>query len=382
MDFQMTKEQKDIRQAARDFAEKEIREIAHEYDQKEEFPRDLWKKACDLGFVGVYLEEAFGGPGLGYFEAALIMEEFWRVDPGCGCVLLSSFGSELIQNFGTEAQKKNYIPPILQGKAIMGAAITEPDAGSDIFGVTTSAVKKDNSYIINGNKMFITNGSIADYLTVYCLTNPESESRYERYSFLVVEKDRSGFQANKLKGKLGIRASDTAEIVLNNVNVPRENLIGGKEGQGFPQVMDLFNINRVLAASQGVGVAQGALDQAIAHVKKRKAFGQPIGKFQAVQVKLAEMATMIEAARILTYQAAWLMDHGKKDPKLIAMAKWLAGETGVRVADEALQMHGGYGYINEYPIERFYRDAKIVEIYEGTKEMEKLTIAHQLLGKF
>jgi acyl-CoA dehydrogenase len=382
MDFQMTKEQKDIRQAARDFAEKEIREIAHEYDQKEEFPRDLWKKACDLGFVGVYLEEAFGGPGLGYFEAALIMEEFWRVDPGCGCVLLSSFGSELIQNFGTEAQKKKYIPPIPQGKAIMGAAITEPDAGSDIFGVTTSAVKKDDSYFINGNKMFITNGSIADYLTVYCLTNPEAESRYDRYSFLVVEKDRFGFQANKLKGKLGIRASDTAEIVLNNVNVPRENLVGGKEGQGFPQVMDLFNINRVLAASQGVGVAQGALDQAIAHVKKREAFGQPIGKFQAVQVKLAEMATMIEAARILTYQAAWLMDHGKKDPKLIAMAKWLAGETGVRVADEALQMHGGYGYINEYPIERFYRDAKIVEIYEGTKEMEKLTIAHQLLGKF
>jgi acyl-CoA dehydrogenase len=382
MDFQMTKEQKDIRQAARDFAEKEIREIAHEYDQKEEFPRDLWRKACDLGFVGVYLEEAFGGPGLGYFEAALIMEEFWRVDPGCGCVLLSSFGSELIQNFGTEAQKKKYIPPIPQGKAIMGAAITEPDAGSDIFGVMTSAVKKDDSYFINGNKMFITNGSIADYLTVYCLTNPEAESRYDRYSFLVVEKDRFGFQANKLKGKLGIRASDTAEIVLNNVNVPRENLVGGKEGQGFPQVMDLFNINRVLAASQGVGVAQGALDQAIAHVKKREAFGQPIGKFQAVQVKLAEMATMIEAARILTYQAAWLIDHGKKDPKLIAMAKWLAGETGVRVADEALQMHGGYGYINEYPIERFYRDAKIVEIYEGTKEMEKLTIAHQLLGKF
>ena len=382
MDFQMTKEQKDIKQAARDFAEKEIRDIAHEYDQKEEFPRDLWKKACGLGFVGVYLDEAYQGPGLGYFEAALIMEQFWRVDPGCGCVLLAAFGTELIQNFGTKEQKKKYIPPIPQGKAIMGAAITEPDAGSDIFGVTASAVKGEGGYVLNGTKMFITNGSIADYLAVYCLTNPEAKSRYERYSFFIVEKDRPGFQANKLKGKLGIRASDTAEIVLSKVKVPKENLIGGKEGKGFAQVMDLFNINRVLAASQGVGVAQGALDQAIAHVKKRQAFGQPIGKFQAIQVKLAEMATMVEASRLLTYQAAWLIDRGTKDPRLIAMAKWLAGETGVRVTDDALQLHGGYGYLNEYPIERFYRDAKIVEIYEGTKEMEKMTIAHQLLGNF
>ena len=382
MDFQLTKEQKDIRQAARDFAEKEIRDIAREYDQKEEFPVDLWKKACDLGFVGVYIDEAYQGPGLGYFEAALIMEQFWRVDPGCGCILLTSFGAELIQNFGTEEQKRKYIPPIPQGKAIMGAAITEPDAGSDIFGVTTSTAKDGDAYAINGTKMFITNGSLADYLAVYCLTNPDAKSRYERYSFFIVEKDRPGFQANKLKGKLGIRASDTAEIVLNNVKVPRENLVGGKEGQGFTQVMDLFNINRVLAASQGVGVAQGALDQAISHVKKRQAFGQAVGKFQAIQTKLAEMATMVEAARLLTYQAAWLIDHGKKDPRLIAMAKWLAGETGVRVTDDALQMHGGYGYINEYDIERFYRDAKIVEIYEGTKEMEKLTIARRLLGNF
>ena len=382
MDFQLTKEQKDIIQAAREFAQKEISQIAQEYDQKEEFPKELWKKACDLGFVGVYIDEAYHGPGLGFFEASLIMEQFWRVDPGCGCVLLAAFGSELIQNYGTEEQKRKFIPPVPQGEAIMGAAITEPDAGSDIFGVMTSASKEGDAYVINGTKMFITNGSIADYLVVFCLTDPEAKSRYERYSIFIVERDRPGFQANKLKGKLGIRASDTAEIVLNNVKVPKENLIGGREGQGFPQVMDLFNINRVLAASQGVGVAQGALDQAIAHVKKRQAFGQPIGKFQAIQVKLAEMATMVEAARLLTYQAAWLIDHGKKDPKLIAMAKWLAGETGVKVTDEALQLHGGYGYISEYNIERFYRDAKIVEIYEGTKEMEKLTIAHQLLGKF
>jgi len=330
----------------------------------------------------VYIDKAYDGPGLGYFEYALITEEFWRVDPGCGCVLLTAFGTDLLQNFGTEEQKRKFIPPVPQGEAIMGSAITEPDAGSDIFRVKTSATKEGDSYVINGTKMFITNGSIADYLAVYCLTNPEAKSRYERYSFFLVEKDRPGFQAKKLKGKLGIRASDTAEIVLSSVKVPQENLIGGKEGQGFPQVMDLFNINRVIAASQGVGVAQGALDQAIAHVKGREAFGQAVGKFQAVQFKLAEMATMVEAVRLLTYQAAWLIDHGEKNPRLIAMAKWLAGETGVRVTDDALQMHGGYGYINEYDIERFYRDAKIVEIYEATKEMEKLTIARQMLGKF
>lgn len=382
MDFKLNDEQKDIRTAARDFAEGEIKDIAHEYDQKEEFPSELWSKACGLGFIGVYIDEAYEGPGLGYLEAALIMEEFWRVDPGCGCILLTAFGTELIQNFGTEEQKKAYIPPVPQGKAIMGAAITEPDAGSDIFNVATTAVKDGDAYVINGTKMFITNGSIADYLVVYCLTNPDADSRYERYSFLIIETNRPGFKANKLRGKLGIRASDTAEIVLNDVRIPKKYLIGGKEGQGFVQVMDLFNINRVFAAAQGVGVAQGALEQAIAHIKRRQTFGQAVGKFQAVQVKLAEMATMIEAARLLTYQASWLIDRGNKDPRLIAMAKWLAGEVGVRVTDDALQMHGGYGYINEYDIERFYRDAKIVEIYEGTKEMEKLTIAHQLLGKF
>ncbi|MFZ0449155.1 MAG: acyl-CoA dehydrogenase family protein [Desulfatiglandaceae bacterium] len=382
MEFRLTKEQEDIKRAAQEFAEGEIKEIAKEYDQREEFPKELWKKACELGFVGVYIDEAYEGPGLGYFEASLIMEQFWRVDPGCGCVLLTAFGTELIQNFGTEVQKKKYIPPIPRGEVIMGAAITEPDAGSDIFGITTSAVKDGQEYEINGSKMFITNGSIADYLAVFCLTNPEAESRYDRYSFFIVEKDRPGFEANKLKGKPGIRASDTAEIVLSHVRVPKENLIGEKEGQGFAQVMDLFNINRVLAASEGVGVAQGALEQAIAHVKRRKAFGKAIGNFQTTRMKLAEMATMIEAARLLTYQAAWLMDHGKSDTKLVAMAKWLAGETGVRVTDDALQMHGGYGYINDYDIERFYRDVKIVEIYEGTKEMEKMTIANQLLGRF
>ncbi len=368
--------------AAREFAEGEIRDVAKEYDQREEFPHELWRKACELGFVGVFLNEENGGAGLGLFEYCLTTEEFWRVDPGCGCLLLTAFGAEILQNHGTKEQREKYLPPIPAGEAIMGTAVTEPDAGSDIFGINTAATRNGNEYIINGSKVFITNGTIADYLAVYCLTDPEAESRYDRYSVLMVETDRPGFESSKIKGKLGIRASDTAELSFRDVRVPAGNLIGEQPGKGFGQIMELFNMNRVVAASQGVGVAQGALEQTIAHVKRRKAFGTAIGKFQAIQFKLAEMATMVEAARALTYQAAWLLDNGKTDPRLIAMAKSLAGETGVRVTDDALQLHGGYGYINEYDIERFYRDAKIVEIYEATKEMEKNTIARQLLGKF
>ena len=210
MDFQLSKEQRDIKSAAREFAEGEIRDIAKEYDQKEEFPMDLWKKACEFGFVGVFIKEEYGGAGLGFFEASLIMEEFWRVDPGCGCVLLTAFGTQLIQQYGREEQKHKYLPLIPSGKAIMGAATTEPDAGSDIFGVTTSAVKDGDEYVINGTKMFITNGSIADYLAVYCLTNPEAKSRYERYSIFICGKRSprfSGKQAERETGHQGFRYS-------------------------------------------------------------------------------------------------------------------------------------------------------------------------------
>jgi len=381
MDFELTGRQKQIRLAAREFAEGEFPEIAREYDRREEFPRDLWKKACVLGFIGVFIKKEYGGLGLGFLEFAMVMEEFWRVDPGCGNILLTAFGSELIQLYGTEEQKLRYLPPLTKGKAIMGTAITEPDAGSDITAILTLARKDGNEYVINGSKQFITNGSIADYLVVFCLTHPEAESRFKRFGTIVVETDRPGFGALKLTGKLGIRASDTAEIRFSDVRVPKENLIGEKEGEGFSQIMQLFNINRVIAASQGVGVAQGALDKAIKHVKQRKQFGQPIGAFQATQFKIAEMATWVEAARALCYKAGWMLDHGKVDPKLISMAKWIAGEVGVKVANDALQLHGGYGYIADYDIERFYRDAKIVEIYEGTKEIEKNTIARELLGK-
>jgi acyl-CoA dehydrogenase len=381
MDFELTNRQKQICRAAREFAEGEFPGIAREYDRREEFPRDLWKKACELGFIGVFIKKEYGGLGLGFLEFAMVMEEFWRVDPGCGNILLTAFGSELIQLYGTEEQKKRYLPPLTRGEAIMGTAITEPDAGSDILSILTAARKDGNDYVITGSKQFITNGSIASHIVVFCLTHTEAESRLKRFGTIVVETDRPGFGAVKLTGKLGIRASDTAEIRLSDVRVPKENLIGGKEGEGFPQIMQLFNINRVIAASQGVGVAQGALEKAIKHVKERKQFGQPIGAFQAVQFKIAEMATWVEAARALTYKAGWMIDHGKVDPKLISIAKYLAGEIGVKVANEALQLHGGYGYIADYDIERFYRDAKIVEIYEGTKEIEKNTIARELLGR-
>ena len=381
MDFEFTNRQKQIRLAAREFAEGEFPGVAREYDRREEFPRDLWKKACELGFIGIFIKKEYGGLGLGFLEHSMVMEEFWRVDPGCGNILLTVFGSELIQLYGSEEQKTKYLPPLTRGKAIMGTAITEPDAGSDILSILTLAKRDGDSYVINGSKQFITNGSIAHYLAVFCQVHPEAESKLKRYGVLIVETDRPGFSSLKITGKMGIRASDTAEIRFNDVRVPKENLIGTTEGEGFSQIMQLFNINRVIAASQGIGVAQGALDKAIQYVKKRKQFGQSLAAFQSTQFKIAEMATWVEVARNLCYQAGWMLDHGKVDPKLISIAKYLAGEVGVKVTNDALQLHGGYGYIADYDIERFYRDAKIVEIYEGTKEIEKNTIARELLRR-
>ena len=381
MNFELTNRQKQFRLAAQEFAEGEFPEIAREYDRREEFPRDLWKKSCELGFIGIFIKKEYGGLGLGFLEHSMVMEEFWRVDPGCGNILLTVFGSELIQLYGSDDQKYKYLPPLTKGKAIMGTAITEPDAGSDITSILTRARKEGSEYVINGTKQFITNGSISNYLVVFCLTHPEAKSRTKRFGTIIVETDRPGFGASKLTGKLGIRASDTAEVRFSDVRVPSENLIGKEEGKGFDQIMQLFNINRIIAAAQGVGVAQGALDKTIQYIKKRKQFGQSIGSFQATQFKIAEMATWIEAARALYYKAGWMIDHQKVDPKLISIAKWVAGEVGVKVTNEALQLHGGYGYIADYDIERFYRDAKIVEIYEGTKEIEKNTIARELLGR-
>jgi acyl-CoA dehydrogenase len=271
--------------------------------------------------------------------------------------------------------------PVAEGKMILGCAITEPNAGSDIFSVNTRAVRSSDGFVINGSKQFITNGSIADFLLVFCVTNPDAKKPTERFSFLMVNRDSKGFKANKLKGKMGIRASDTAELFFDDVEVSRENVIGEVEGAGFAQVMHLFNINRMVASAQGVGVAQGALDKAVSYIQQRVQFGAPLSSFQGLQFKIADMAARVESARLLYHKAAWLMDHGHVDRRLVSIAKLVAGETAVRVTDDAIQLHGGYGYMDEYDVERFYRDAKIVEIYEGTKEIEKVTIAREILGR-
>ncbi len=381
MNFELTNEQKDIQKAAREFAEGMFPDVAEECDLNETFPRALWKKACDLGFVGVFIDEAYGGPGLGLLENILIMEEFCRVDAGCASVILTTLGSEFILLYGREEQKKKYLPGLTKGEAIMGMAITEPDAGSDVASVNTGALRVKDHYVINGNKMFITNGSIADFLVILCVTNEDEKVRSKRHSALLVETNRKGFEANQLKRKLGMRASDTAEIHFSDVEVPLENLIGEGEGEGFYQLMAVFNRSRVTVAMISVGVSQGGLEKAISYAKQRKQFGSPLGSFQGIQFKLAEMASWIEASRALCYKAASMVDRGKVDPKLISMAKWFAGEVGVKVIDEVVQIHGGYGYLGEYGIERLYRNAKLTEIVEGTKEIEKMIIAWELLGR-
>ncbi len=380
MDFTLTKEQRDIQRAAREFALGEfLPERAQEFDRNETFDLNIWRKACELGFVGVFIDEKYGGAGLGYFEHCLITEEFWAVDAGMGnAVITTTFGSELLRLFGTEEQKQKYLPPLVGGEAIMGCAITEPDAGSDVTGAITTAMRDGNDWVINGSKIFITNGTLAKYLNVFCLTDPDNPDRHQRHSFFIVETDRKGYQANKLHGKLGIRANDTAEVSFSNVRIPDSNLIG-RLGNGFRELMAFFNLTRLHICAMAVGIARAALEESINHTKKRHQFGAPLASFQAIQFKIAEMATMIRAAKNLYYEAAWLTDHGKMDHAVTAMAKWFSGQVAVKCSDEALQVHGGYGYIDEYKVQRIYRDAKIVEIYEGTKEIEKVIVAKNLL---
>ncbi len=378
MDPFINEEQLEIQKAARKFALGEFPQVAERLDREETYPFDLLKKAASLGFIGAWIPEEYGGPGLGFLEASLITEEFWRVDPGCSSILSACFGGQMILYYGTEEQKKKYLSPIPAGEKIMGSAITEPNAGSDVAGIRTRATVDGDHFVINGTKMFITNATIADYFVVLCQTDPEAEKRHARFSVLIVEADRPGLTRRKIHNKLGIRASDTGELVFEDVRVPKENLVG-ERGRGFYQFMDFFDRTRVIVASQAVGLAQGALDRAIAYSKQREVFGSSLASFQVTQFKLAEMATRIEASRALVRQAAWKLDRGEVDTKLIAMAKWFSGETAVRVVDEALQIHGGYGFIGEYDISRLYRDAKIVEIYEGTKEIEKIIIGRRLL---
>jgi acyl-CoA dehydrogenase len=292
----------------------------------------------------------------------------------------TGFGSEAIIGFGTEEQKKKYLEPLAKGDAIMGAAISEPDTGSDVSSVSTTAEKNGDEWVINGNKMWITNGSVGDYFVVLCKTDPDSENRYEGFSQIIVESDRDGFESEKITGKLGIRASDTAELILDNVRVPESNLVG-EEGAGFLQQMEFFDYTRSAVAAQAVGIAKGALERALNYAKEREQFDRPIGDFQGIQFKLAEMKTNTEAARQLTYKSAWSVDNAEEQlTSLASMAKEFASRVAVDVANEAVQIHGGSGYVNDFDVERFYRDSKITQIYEGTTEIQKLIIAREMLG--
>ena len=313
--FELTAEQRDIRKAAREFAEKEFTDIARELDAGERFEDRLWKKAAELGFLAMFIEEEYGGAGMGHLDQCIVIEEFARVDTGIAqCMVASYFGTQLIKLFGTEEQKKKYLPPVCSGKWRCGMASTEPDAGSDVVAITTTAVKDGDDYVISGNKMFITNGTMADFLLVLCVTNPEAKRKHERLSTIIVETNREGYEANKLHGKLSIRCSDTCEVTFKDVRVPRTNLVG-QEGKGFYQLMEFFNRARLEGgAGLAIGTAQGALEKAISHVKKRKAFGGTLAAMPVVQTKIAEMATLLEAGRSLLYRAAASVDAGNVDP--------------------------------------------------------------------
>src|SRR6056297_473948 len=381
MDFALSDEQKQIREEVRRFAENEVAPVAKEYDVEEKYPHEVMDKAAEMGMLGSIIPMEYGGAGYNNLESAIITEELFAVDPGIGlCITSASFGAHAIMEYGTDDQKERFLSPIADGEAIMGAAISEPDTGSDVSSVSTRAEKDGDEWVINGNKMWITNGSIGDYYVVLCETDPDAEGRYNGFSQIIVESDRDGFEAEKITGKLGIRASDTAELIFDDVRVPEENLIGNR-GMGFLQQMQFFDETRTMVAAQGVGVAKGAAERALDYAQEREQFGRPIAEFQAIQHKLSDMFTDIEAARNLTYKSAWQVDQGEDITKLASMAKEYASRVAVDVANEAVQIHGGSGYVNDFDVERFYRDSKILQIYEGTTEIQKNIIARELLGK-
>jgi len=382
MDFRLDKEQEGIRAAAREFAQGEFdKETALQHETTHTFPKAVWNKACSLGFVGIHFPEQYGGQEYGILENALVVEEFCRQDSSLGIAIsLADFASEIILRFGSEEQKKKYLIPIAKGEAISSGGFTEPDHGSDITMMNTTAVKRSDEYIINGVKTFITNGTISNFVLLLCQTNPEAKPSYRGQSVILVDRDIPGFTSSDVGEKMGIRMTSTGELSFNDVHVPISNLVG-EENRGFYQVLEFFDESRIEIAAQALGIAQGSFDRAIAYTKQRSQFGKKLAEFQVTQHKLADMITKIETARLIVYKAAWNFDQGRIDPKLTSMAKMYAGKVAVEVADEAIQLHGGYGYMLEYEVERFYRDAKIMEIYEGTKEIQKNTIASALLGK-
>ncbi|MEE9913490.1 MAG: acyl-CoA dehydrogenase family protein [Deltaproteobacteria bacterium] len=380
MDFELTEEMKMLKEMAYKFAVAEIKPVSQECDEHEKYLPEIRIKAAQNGLVGAWIPEEYGGSGAGILGNTIITEEISKVDMGIGLnVVASGFGCESILNYGTEEQKKTYLPPICEGTKVSAGAYTEPNAGTDVSGYKTRAVKDGNDYVINGNKMFITNGTVCDFMVAQCITNPE-EKKHNSFSLIIIPADARGITRNKIHGKMGIRSSDTAEIALEDVRVPQSNLVG-KEGHGFRQLMHFFDITRVMVSGQALGLSEACLETSIKYVKERTAFGAPLGSYQMTQMKLTEMAIRIEALRGLVYKSAWLIDQGKPDYTLAAMAKFYGGQTAVFCANYAVELHGGYGYIEEYPVQKWYRDAKILELYEGTKEAEIMTIGRALQAR-
>jgi alkylation response protein AidB-like acyl-CoA dehydrogenase len=381
MDFKLSFEQESIKQAAEEFAKGEFeKEIALEHERAHAFPYDIWRKACELGFVGIHYPDKYGGQEYGVLENALVVEAFCRQDSGLGIALgQADSTAEMVLRYGNDEQKERYLLPIATGKAISSGAFTESDHGSDLTFLSTTATRDGDEYVLNGSKMFITNGPIADLVFVLCQTDQAVRPSYRGQSVIVVEKGAQGFAASDIGEKMGNKMTPTGELSFDDVRVPCSNLVG-KEGQGFYQALRIFEEIRVEIAAMAVGIAQGAFDRALTYVKERRQFGKRLQEFQTVRHKLAELMTKIETARLAVYKAAWSIDQDIIDPMMTSIAKAYATRVAVEVADETLQLHGGYGYMLEYEVERFYRDARIMEIYGGTREIQKNTIAKEILG--
>jgi len=379
VDFSLTEDQKMLRTMVRDFAEKELEPIAAEIDEEARFPVESIRKAAGIGLMGTGYPEDDGGSGGGAIEQAIVFEEIARVCAATSVILIVT--NELtgypLYTYGTEEQKKKYLMPLLQGETLGAFGLTEAGAGSDVAAMETTATPRDGGYVLNGNKLFISNGAEAD--TIVTFATLDKSQGYRGVNAFIVEKDYPGFSVGKHERKLGIRASSTVELVFEDCFVPAENRLGD-EGKGFRVALSTIDASRLGIAAQSIGIAQGAFDKSLAYARDRHQFGQPISGFQAIQWMLADMATQIDAARLLTHRAAYLKDQGQSYIKEASMAKVYAAETAMSVTTKAIQIHGGYGYTKDYPVERYFRDAKITEIYEGTSEMQRWTIARQLLS--
>ncbi|MGQ9604271.1 MAG: acyl-CoA dehydrogenase [bacterium] len=378
MDFDLDDQQQMIRKAAREFAEKEIKPVASKLDQEAAFPTEIIRKLGEMGFMGMIVPETYGGAGLDTVSYAIATEEISRGDASVGVIMSvnNSLVCQPILEYGTEEQKKRYLPDLAQGKKLGGFSLTEPEAGSDAANVQTRAVLSADHYIINGTKVFVTNGGKADVIVLFASTNPEAKGK--GISAFIIEKGMPGFKVGKKEDKMGMRASDTSELIFEDCRVPKENMLG-EEGKGLRIALSSLDCGRIGIAAQAVGIGQACLEASIGYSKVRKQFGKPICEFQAIQWMLADMATEIEAARYLTYRAAHLKDKGAQYTKEAAQAKVFASEAAVRAAINAVQIHGGYGYMKEYDVERYFRDSKLTEIYEGTSEVQRMVIAASLL---